>query len=189
LSGLRVLDLGCGSGWFSHCALERGASVTSLDISFSLANTTYTRTQTCAVVADAARSPFASGCFDLIISSEMLEHLEDPECGGREIVRLVTSGGVVTLTTPNRRWLWLVNLATRIGLRPYEGYENFLGFDELAQMMQRVGLAIKVHLGFHPWPFQLAPLQAWSRRIDQRFGHGWWGRWMINQAICAYKEE
>ena len=41
LAGLRTLDLGCGSGWFSQRALERGAQVTSLDISLSLVRTTH----------------------------------------------------------------------------------------------------------------------------------------------------
>lgn len=189
LIGLRTLDLGCGSGWFSQRALERGAHVTSLDISTSLARTVHRRTQTCAVAADALCVPFASGSFDLIISSEMLEHLERPAYGVREIGRLLTPGGVVVLTTPNRHWLWLVNLATRIGLRPFEGYENFLGFDDLHQMLQRVGLAVEVQYGFHPWPFQVTPLQSLSRCVDRRHGSGPWGRWMINQVVRARKLE
>jgi len=188
LTGLRTLDLGCGSGWFSNRALERGACVTSLDISISLAQITHSRTQQAPVVtADAIRSPLASGRFDLIISSEMLEHLERPERGIQEIARLLAPGGAVVLTTPNRRWLWLVNLATKIGLRPFAGHENFLGFDEIHEMMQKVGLVVEVHTGFHPWPFQLAPLQPLSRRVDIRHGSGRWGRWMINQAVRARK--
>jgi len=187
LTGVRTLDLGCGSGWFSRRALERGARVTSLDISTSLARMTHYRTQACAVAADAICAPFASGSFELIVCSEMLEHLERPERGVQEIGRLVAPGGTVVLTTPNRRWLWLVNLATKIGLRPYEGYENFLGFDELCQMLQEAGLAVEAHCGFHPWPFQFTILQSLSRCVDRRYGFGRWGRWMINQAVRARK--
>jgi len=189
LTGLRTLDLGCGSGWFTQRALERGVHVTSLDISTTLVQMAHGRTQTRAVTADAIQPPFASGSFDLIISSEMLEHLERPECGIREIARLLAPGGIVVLTMPNRRWLWLVNLATKIGLRPYAGYENFLGFDELHEMMQKVGLVVEVHIGFHPWPFQFTPLQPLSRRVDRRYGSERWGKWMINQAVCARKLE
>jgi 2-polyprenyl-3-methyl-5-hydroxy-6-metoxy-1,4-benzoquinol methylase len=188
LTGLRTLDLGCGSGWFSQRALERGAHVISLDISPSLARMTRNRTQASTVAADAARVPFASGSFDLIISSEMLEHLERPEWGIQEIGRLVTPGGVVVLTTPNRRWLWLVSLATKIGLRPYEGYENFMGFDELGQELLQVGFTVQAHCGFHPWPFQLAVLRPLSRWVDRRCGFGCWGRLMINQAMRARKD-
>ena len=136
LTGVRTLDLGCGSGWFSRRALERGARVTSLDISTSLARMTHYRTQACAVAADAIYAPFASGSFELIVCSEMLEHLERPERGVQEIGRLIAPGGTVVLTTPNRRWLWLVNLATKIGLRPYEGYENFLALTSFARYLR-----------------------------------------------------
>jgi len=187
LAGLRTLDLGCGSGWFSQRALERGAQVTSLDISLSLVRTTHRRARTQAVTADALHTPFASGSFDLVVSSETLEHLEKPECGIWEIERLLAPGGIVVLTTPNRHWLWLVTLGTRIGLRPYRGYENFLGFDELHQMLQKAGLMVEAHCGFHPWPFQVTPLQSLSCQVDRCHGFGRWGRWMVNQAVLARK--
>jgi len=187
LTGLRTLDLGCGSGWFSQRALERGARVTSLDISVSLVRMTHQRTQANTVTADALHIPFASGSFDLIISSEVLEHLEKPERGIWEIERLLTPGGTLVLTTPNRHWLWLITLATGIGLRPFRGYENFLGFDELRQMLQNVGLVVEAHCGFHPWPFQFTPLQSLSCQVDRSHGFDRWGRWMVNQAMRARK--
>jgi len=118
LTGLRTLDLGCGTGWFSQWAAQRGAQVICLDISHRLAETTYHRAHTGPVVGDATCLPLASGYFDLLISSEMLEHLARPDAGIREIARLLVPGGSVVLTTPNHCWLCLVNLATRFRLRP-----------------------------------------------------------------------
>ena len=187
LRGLRTLDLGCGTGWFSYWAVQRGALVISTDISPSLVDTTRRRAQSLVAVGDGARLPFASNSFDLVITSEMIEHLEHPALGLEEINRILVPGGRVVLTTPNRRWLWLVSLSTRMRWRPFEGYENFWGFDELEQMLVRLGMKIEIHLGFHPWPFQLAPLQKLSHLIDVNQGRGVWGKWMINQAICARK--
>jgi 2-polyprenyl-6-hydroxyphenyl methylase/3-demethylubiquinone-9 3-methyltransferase len=189
LVGLRALDLGSGTGWFSEKASRLGASVTSLDISTSLAKITRDRAQSSAVAADALRLPFASGSFDLVVSSEMLEHLARPEKAIAEAARVLAPRGMLVITTPNRPWKWVVDLATRLRLRPYGGYENFLGFDELRRCLQAMGLTIEAHYGFHPWPFQLALLQPLSRLVDRYFGSGRWGRWMLNQAVRARRPQ
>lgn len=187
VTGLKALDLGCGSGWFSQHLARRGVRLTSVDISPRLAKITRERSSSNAAAADAALLPFPDESFELIVSSEMIEHLRVPEKGIREISRVLCPQGLVVLTTPNRRWLWLVNLATRLKLRPYEGLENFLNFDELSELFDKYGLVIETQLGFHPWPFQITPLQKLSSRVDARFGAGPWGRWMINQAVIARK--
>ncbi len=185
IAGERMLDLGCGSGWFSRRAVERGASLISLDISESLARITSKSTGTDGVTGEGGLLPFSPQSFDIVVSSEVLEHMDEPERGIKEVERVLKPGGVFVMTTPNRRWLWLVNLATRLKLRPYEGYENFLGFTELRLIMADAGLNVEQHFGFHPWPFQITFMQRLSTRVDQRFGRGLWGRYMINQAIFA----
>ena len=187
LTDVRVLDLGSGSGWFSVQARQRGADVVSLDISRSLVHITRQRTQDMALVADAGMTPFASDSFQLIVSSEMLEHLTHPSRGVAEIGRILAPGGIANITTPNRRWLWLVKLATSLRIRPYRGYENFLGFDEFHELLKQAGLEIELHLGFHPWPFQFAFLRPISHRVDRHYGRGLWRKWMVNQAVRARK--
>lgn len=189
LHGWRTLDLGCGTGWFSYCAIQRGAHVISLDVSPSLTILTRNRARSQPVVGDGMHLPFTSHSFDLVITSEAIEHFSQPSRGLQEIARVLKPGGWLVLTTPNRRWLWLVNLATRLHLRPFEGYENFLGFDELKQLLIANDMQIEIHKGFHPWPFQLKWLQRFSRFIDTRYGQGRWGAWMINQAVRARKSK
>ena len=188
IRGLKGLDLGCGSGWFSKKAVERGIHLSSLDISQNLARITQKRTSSNVVVADAVSLPFPENSFDIIISSEMIEHLGDVECGIREISRVLSPEGILVLTTPNRRWLWLVNFATSMKLRHYEGFENLLHFDELSYLLNKYSLDIIFHIGFHPWPFQITPLQKLSLRVDKRFGNSRWAKWMINQAVFATKK-
>ena len=93
------------------------------------------------------------------------------------------------VTTPNRCWLWLVNLATQLKLRPFEGYENFLGFEQLHRLLTQHGLVVEQHCGFHPWPFQIAFLQALSDRVDHSYGRSRWAAYMINQAVRVRKPE
>jgi SAM-dependent methyltransferase len=51
------------------------------------------------VVADAHNLPFADGEFDVILSTEMLEHVRDPFQVERELRRVLSSGGKLILST------------------------------------------------------------------------------------------
>jgi SAM-dependent methyltransferase len=54
----------------------------------------------CDCLADARRLPFVSGVFDLAVSQETVEHVDDPFQAVREIVRVVRPGGKVYLQVP-----------------------------------------------------------------------------------------
>jgi 2-polyprenyl-3-methyl-5-hydroxy-6-metoxy-1,4-benzoquinol methylase len=187
LRGKLLLDLGCGTGWFSRRARARGADVVSVDLGSGLLKQVLAKARVRPVAGNALALPFRDASFDVVVSSEMIEHTTDPAQAVREMARVLKPGGPLALTCPNRAWLWLVNLATALKLRPFQGYENFPSFDLLAQMVRANGLTIAHHRGLHAWPFQATALQGLSRRVDLRFGTGPWGRWMINQAILATK--
>ncbi|MBM2843885.1 MAG: Methyltransferase type 11 [Anaerolineales bacterium] len=54
----------------------------------------------CDCAADARRLPFATGVFDLAVSQETVEHVDDPFLAVREIVRVVRPGGKIYLQVP-----------------------------------------------------------------------------------------
>jgi SAM-dependent methyltransferase len=54
----------------------------------------------CDCIADARRLPFAAGAFDLAVSQETVEHVDDPFLAVREMVRVVRPGGKVYLQVP-----------------------------------------------------------------------------------------
>lgn len=112
-NGLRVLDLGCGSGRHSFAALVRGADVVSLDKSRSEVATVVEmtvamaqsgeigdRAQRGAVVADMGNLPFAASSFDRVFASEVFEHLAEDVRAMREVARIVRPGGLVAVTVP-----------------------------------------------------------------------------------------
>lgn len=183
-----VLDAGCGNGWFSRKALERGAVVVSLDISYEMLRHGKSAYQGRFVNASALELPFADGQFDIVLSSEMIEHTPDPILAISELSRVLKPGGTLALTTPNRMWHWFIHFFTLLRIRPFQGIENFLTFGELDTHLALNKLAVQLHFGFHPWPFQIRFLQALSHKVDRRFGETEWGKWMINQAVCALKQ-
>jgi SAM-dependent methyltransferase len=97
--GLLVLDAACGTGYGSRILSEAGARhVTSMDISREASGAAFVR-------ADATRLPARTGAFDLYVSFETLEHVEDDEALVREARRVLAPGGRFFCSTPNRDFL------------------------------------------------------------------------------------
>jgi SAM-dependent methyltransferase len=187
LRGKLVLDAGAGTGYFSQMAADRGARVISVDVGTPLLAQVAKRTAALLAAGDVQALPFRKASFDVVISSEVIEHTLDPAQAVRELARVLKPGGILALTCPNRLWQPVVRVASRLRLRPYQGYENFPSFRKLDTYVLSSGLILKRHFGFHPWPFQFSPFRKLSRQVDLRFGHRLWGRYMINQAIQAVK--
>ncbi len=187
LAGRRLLDIGCGTGWFSAQAHHRGARVTSLDLGVPLLQQVRRKAPVHTTVGDALRLPFRDSCFDLVISSEVVEHTFDPPGAVREMARVLRPGGFLVLTCPNRLWLPVVWLASRLRLRPFHGHEDFPTYRQLEASSRTAGLKVERHVGFHPWPFQIKWLREISRQVDHALGETIAGRFMINQALRAVR--
>lgn len=83
VAGLRILDYGCGNGWFSHWMASRGAHVIGIDISDELikqallnyADKTYDGSVDFTVMA-AENLTFEPESFDLVVGSAILHHTD-----------------------------------------------------------------------------------------------------------------
>jgi SAM-dependent methyltransferase len=94
--GLRVLDAACGTGYGSRILLKAGArQVTSMDVSSEASGPAFVR-------ADATRLPARDGSFDLYVSFETLEHVQEDQALVREARRVLAPGGRFLCSTPNR---------------------------------------------------------------------------------------
>jgi 2-polyprenyl-3-methyl-5-hydroxy-6-metoxy-1,4-benzoquinol methylase len=187
LENQSVLDAGAGTGYFSERAKQRKAHVISVDLGVSLLRRVGARAGTTLAAGDITSLPFLANTFDVVISSEVIEHTGDPRRAVVELGRVLKPGGILVLTCPNQAWQWVVHLASRTGLRPFQGIEQFPSYDQLESFTSDAGLRLIAHFGFHPWPFQIRRLWPVSRWIDARMGRSLAGRKMINQAIKAVK--
>ena len=101
-----VLDIGCGTGYGDHYLMTQGAhSVSGIDKSvdaIGYAKKKYPEENLHFRVMDAQELSHPDNSFDVVVSSENLEHLEDPEKNLSEIRRVLKEGGLLLLGTPNK---------------------------------------------------------------------------------------
>ncbi|MFN4908304.1 MAG: methyltransferase domain-containing protein [Bacteroidota bacterium] len=98
-----VLDVGCGRAWVARDLCPRGITVCSMDVSMTnprRALEKYPFANHCALVADAFALPFADQSLDVVIASEIIEHVPDPRAFVHELVRVLKPGGSLILSTP-----------------------------------------------------------------------------------------
>ncbi|MEN6410270.1 MAG: methyltransferase domain-containing protein [Anaerolineaceae bacterium] len=96
-----VLVDGCGVGMYLHHLEASGGRVVGMDIELERANEARgVASQTLCGAGE--HLPFPSNHFDLILSHEVLEHVQDDSATIREIVRTLRPGGRLVLFCPNR---------------------------------------------------------------------------------------
>jgi SAM-dependent methyltransferase len=105
-AGAKVLDAGCGTG-YGAAVFENAERVTGVDISAEAvrhAGITYARAGVEFLQASCESLPFADGSFSLVTAFEVIEHLERWEDMLAEARRVLRSGGVLLVSTPNKAW-------------------------------------------------------------------------------------
>ena len=185
LANRRLLDVGCGTGWFSQRAAACGAKVTALDIGIRLLNKTREKCEASLVAADACRLPFLDRTLDIVVSSECIEHTREPLRAVAEMCRVLRPGGILVITVPNKFWRLSATFAAVFKLRPYEGLENWLWWWQLRRALRKGNTRIVSMFGFHLFPPLLRVSWPLLRYID-RFGQAI-GPVMLNLAAKAVK--
>ena len=102
LRGARVVDIGGASGYVGDALTDAGASTLTVEYDWSQI-VQHGRRLRHGVQGDGRVLPVFDGVFDVAYSSNVLEHVTDPEQMLREMVRSVTPGGIVFVTYTN--WL------------------------------------------------------------------------------------
>lgn len=180
LRGAAVLDVGGGPGYFAEAFRAAGASYAGVDPDvgeLTARGTVGTNT----VRASGLCLPFADESFDLSYSSNVLEHVPDPEAMAREMLRVTKPGGTVQISwTP-----WL---------SPWGGHEtapwHYVGGRYAAnRYATRRGHRPKNDFGRSLFAYSIGRISRWAgaaeaagdlRVVDilPRY-HPSWARWVI----------
>jgi cyclopropane fatty-acyl-phospholipid synthase-like methyltransferase len=106
--GARVLEVGCGRGWLSGLVLRRYGAVTAYDLSVEPVEKARAAFPDVAFETRDVMADPPKGEFDLVVASEVIEHIEDQASFADTLVDVTRPGGSILLTTPNgdvrERW-------------------------------------------------------------------------------------
>lgn len=105
---LLIADLGCGGGFIANGLASYGHRVTGIDLSeTSLATARkYDSTESVQyMVGDATDCTLSSRSYDLVVSCDVLEHVEEPKKLVSEAYRLLKPGGIFFFHTFDRNFI------------------------------------------------------------------------------------
>lgn len=154
--GDTVLDLGCGFGRHAYEAARRGARVIALDAGKDevegVLGTFVAMAQAGELIDDGVRVgvvqgdalaiPFATGSFDRVICSEVLEHIPEDRAAMAELARVLRAGGTMAITVP-RFFPELVNWALSDEYHQVKGgHVRIYRRAVLAERLEAVGLTL-----------------------------------------------
>jgi ubiquinone/menaquinone biosynthesis C-methylase UbiE len=123
LSGLKVLDLGCGFGWFARWARQNGAAhVSGIDVSERMLERAQATTQETAITytrADMEHLELPPESINLVYSSLALHYIDDLNRLMAEVYRSLVPGGSLIFSVEHPIYTapadpnWSVNAAGR----------------------------------------------------------------------------
>ena len=107
IEGARILDAGCGSGWYAMQLLERGATVEGIDLSPAMVDYARVRLRAAGIdervtlrVADLAQQlPFTDATFDGIVSPLVMHYMRDWRPALKELRRVLRPRGWLLFST------------------------------------------------------------------------------------------
>jgi ubiquinone/menaquinone biosynthesis C-methylase UbiE len=94
IAGMRVLDIGAGTGAVSRALAQHGAHPTAIDLAPDMVAHLRIRGFP-AVVGDIRALPFDDSAFDAAVAAFAISHVDDPGCAIAEARRVVRPGGVI----------------------------------------------------------------------------------------------
>lgn len=151
----RALDVGCGSGGTTAVLRDLGWSVTGLEHSPAGAELAASRGLP-VVRGDARALPFADETFDLVMSTDVWEHVEEDLDVAREAFRVCRPGGRLLVTVPAGQDLWSGHDVALGHVRRYER-------QQLVDLVRSAGFDVVDTMG---WNVLLRPVARTRRRTN-----------------------
>ncbi len=210
--GLKVLELGCGSGWLSANYARGGAELVATDLTPRAVELTrkYLDMRGLAAVvcqANAEELQFPGRSFDLVVASGVIHHTPHVERVASEIARVLKPGGTALISVYYRNLLlrpysfWLTRRAVRLVsvqsrafgrsasiddfTRRYDGDENPLGLAFSKKGLRQVFSGLRLRrFEVHYFPTRFLPVARAGSRL-----HRMLDRWLGTMLYAAFQKE
>jgi ubiquinone/menaquinone biosynthesis C-methylase UbiE len=164
VAGERVLDVGCGEGWFAVELARAGVEVVGIDVAEEPLRRARTRDPELdlRLVDDDGPWPLDDASIDAVWAGETIEHVADTAGWLSEVRRVLRPGGRVLLSTPAHgrlRVLWLA-LSKRAFEAHFDPRADHLRYYTRASLTRLLG-----ELGFQQVAVRVAAGVPGARRL------------------------
>ena len=165
LNGIKCLDVGCGGGILSERLARLGAQVTGIDASenaIKIANEHATKSRLeinykCMSTGDLLKSnkKFFNN-YDIVIASEVIEHVNNRNLFLSDISNLCRSGGIIIFTTINKSFMgiflakFLAESILRTLPRDTHDPDKFISPKQLSLEASKHNIILDTFTGFMP---------------------------------------
>jgi SAM-dependent methyltransferase len=105
--GSRVLDIGAGTGYQARTFSEWGCHVSAIDVERRPADDCFWPV----TLFDGVRIPFLDSSFDILFSSNVIEHVKRPQQLLADSIRVLAPGGHAIHIVPSASWRWWTSSA------------------------------------------------------------------------------
>jgi ubiquinone/menaquinone biosynthesis C-methylase UbiE len=140
--GKKLLDVGCGTGFFLKHVASKGLDTYGVDISEEGVKIAQVVSPDSKIkVGKGEQLDFPNEYFDYVTCNGALEHFLDMEKGVKEMVRVANKDAVFCIIVPNRNFLpWKLKLGK--GTAQQDINENLLSKSEWKNLFSKMGLEI-----------------------------------------------
>lgn len=150
-AGKVCLEVGCDTGVTGYYLRKRGGIWISAETDGQKAGEAKELLQKNIILIGEEALPFKEHSFDLIITVDFLEHIENDTLFLRELSRILKDGGVLYVTVPRRGKLLIVNSLARkagMGLTYYGHVREGYSYSELVSKAEAAGFRVNSRLTF-----------------------------------------
>jgi len=141
-----VLDVGSGVGYGSKILAEQASSVFAVDVSeeaVRYAGERYAGENIELVVGDCHKLPLASDSVDVVVSFELIEHLQGQQTHLLEVSRVLKPDGLTVISTPNR--IFYSQESNQVN--PFHTHE--FDFQEFLEFLKSVFSSVQIYFQNH----------------------------------------
>jgi 2-polyprenyl-6-hydroxyphenyl methylase/3-demethylubiquinone-9 3-methyltransferase len=155
LSGLKVLDIGCGGGLLSEPMARMGAQVKGVDATAENIQLAKLHAEEMGLDIDYefAAAEDLKGTYDVVLAMEIVEHVADVPSFITSCAKLVRPGGLIFMSTINRTWKsYLLGIVAAEHILKWvpkgtHQWDKFVTPDELKANLNRNDVDVIDHTG------------------------------------------
>lgn len=151
---VNILEIGCGRGWLSQKLSQYGSviGIEPVEQVVKYAKKLFSNIEFYAEYPVSFLEKFPNKKFDLIVSSEVIEHVIDKKVFMEQIQSMLKAGGVVIITTP--RMETYNDFVTLYGIEPGQPVEEWMSENEMKNLLASVNFEVITQKSFAPLPIK-----------------------------------